>query len=330
MKVGMDGMPIGSLLKIEDNPLLVMDHAIALGFEGVLLGNGPLRDEGVRRQVIAKAKANNLYVEMGGAGIDSALSGKTPKELAAGWKDIFPLAKEVGSPILVTGMGTWPWDGRIISEPGRTCADQIAGSIATLKEVRAMAKDWGIIVTIHTAFNTAKEYLQIVEAADSPYVGLCLDTGNSFLVLEDPVDFARDLVPFVHSTHLKDSLIYLDGEGIQWLGGCELGKGTVDLPAIVEMLFKANPQCNLSIEDHWGRGTHPMLRPAFLDSLGPWEGERLSKVLGTLSKGKGLLDSGAQLTSPASQKVDWVQEFPKRLRLDASYAKALRDRLQGA
>ncbi|MHB1355679.1 MAG: hypothetical protein ACYCZF_06850 [Anaerolineae bacterium] len=70
--------------------------------------------------------------------------------------------------------------------------------------------------------------------------------------------------------------------------------------------------------------------PTSLDSLGPWEGERLSKVLGTLSRGKGLLDSGAQLTGPASQKVDWVQEFPKRLRLDASYAKALRDSLQGA
>ena len=328
MKVGMDGMPIGSLLKIEDDPLLVMDHAIALGYEGVLLGNGPLRDEGVRRQVIAKAKANNLYVEMGGAGIDAALSGKSPKELAADWKAIFPLAKEVGSPILVTGLGNWPWDGRIIREPGRTLADQIAGSITTLRELRAMAADWGVIVTIHTAFNTAREYLQIVEAVDSPYVGLCLDTANSFLVLEDPVDFARAVIPYVHSTHLKDSFIYLDGEGIHWLGGCELGKGTVDLAAIVEMLFRANPQCNLSIEDHWGRGTNPMLRPAFLESLGPWEGERLAKVLGHLSRGKGLLDSGAQLTGPAAQQVDWLQAFPKRLRLDALYAKGLRDALQ--
>ena len=50
MKVGMDGMPIGSLLKIEDDALAVMDYAIALGFEGVLLGNHALRDEGVRRQ----------------------------------------------------------------------------------------------------------------------------------------------------------------------------------------------------------------------------------------------------------------------------------------
>ncbi|MHB9034020.1 MAG: sugar phosphate isomerase/epimerase family protein [Anaerolineae bacterium] len=330
MKVGMDGMPLGSLLKIEDQPLLVMDHAHALGFEGVLLGNRPLRDVNVRRQVIEKAKANGMYVEMGGAGIDAALSGKSPKELVQDWKEIFPLAKEVGSPILVTGLGGWPWDSRIITEPGKTLADQIAGAIATLKELRAMAADWGIIVTIHTAFNTAKEYVQIVEAADSPYIGLCLDTANSFLVLEDPVDFARAVVPYVHSTHLKDSFIYLDGDGIQWLGGCELGKGTVDVAAIVEMLYKANPQCNLSIEDHWGRGTNPMLRPAFLESLGPWEGERLSKVLSHLSQGKGLLDSGAQLTAPAAKQVNWVEEFPKRLRLDAQYARALRDKLQGA
>jgi len=329
MKVGMDGMPIGSLLKIEENPLAVMDHAIALGFEGVLLGNRPLRDEAVRKQVIEKAQANGLYVEMGGAGIDSALSGKSPKELVEGWKEIFPIAKEVGSPILVTGLGTWPWDGRIIREAGRTLEDQITGAVATLRELRAVAADWEIIVTLHTAFNTAKEYLRIVEEADSPWVGLCLDTGNSFLVLEDPVDFARAVAPWVHSTHLKDSFIYLEGDGIHWLGGCELGTGTVDVPAVVEMLYQANPECNLSIEDHWGRGTHPMLRPEFLESLGPWESDRLAKVLGHLSRGQGLMDSGAQLTGAAAKEVDWTEAFPGRLAKDAAYARELRDKLQG-
>ncbi|MHB1356858.1 MAG: hypothetical protein ACYCZF_12895 [Anaerolineae bacterium] len=96
-------------------------------------------------------------------------------------------------------------------------------------------------------------------------------------MLEDPLAFTRALAPFVYSSHLKDSFIYLEGEGIHWLSGCELGQVTVNVAAIVEKLYQANQWCNLSVEDHRVRSTHPLLRLAFLDSLGPWDGEHLAK-----------------------------------------------------
>ena len=114
----------------------------------------------------------------------------------------------------------------------------------------------------------------MLEAIDSPYVGLCLDTSNAFLILEDPTEFARQVAPYVRSTHLKDTCVYMREEGMTWQGGCVLGRGVVDLPAIIETLYEANPDLYMSIEDHWGRMTVPIYDGAFMESLGPWSGER--------------------------------------------------------
>jgi sugar phosphate isomerase/epimerase len=330
VKIGLDCGPIGGLLKMEDDPLGLLDLAIKYGFEGVLLSSRSLReDETLRRQVIEKARANDLYIELGGAGIDSALSGRSTGELVESWKPLFPLAAEVGSPTLNTGLGTWPWEGRVIQEAGRTPADQIAGGIATLRALRPMAEEWGVTITIHSSFNTAEEYVQIMEAVDSPNVGLCLDTANAFLVLEDPVDFARQVMPYVHATHFKDSIIHLQEEGIRWLGGSLLGRGTVDLPAIAEMLYQANPGCNLTIEDARAhRGIRPMYAPEFLDTLSGWDGERLSKILRHLWRGQMLVQSGVQLTGPEAEAIDWKEVLPERQRWNAAYAKQLRDRIE--
>lgn len=322
MRVGLDFLPLGSLFQLDT--LGLMDQAIEHGYEGILASGHDLLDEGYRQQVIEKAQKTGLYIELGGAGIDTALSGKSARELAKAWEPLFQVAAQVGSPTLNTGLGTWPWEGRIIPEAGKTVRDQIAGGIETLRELRAMTQDHGVAVVIHTSFFTASEYVQIMEAADSPYVGLCLDTANSFLVMEDPVDFARQVAPWVKSTHLKDSIIYLQPEGIDWLGGCPLGRGLVDLPAIVDLLYQANPELNLSIEDHWGRMTMPIFKSTFLDSF-EWRGSQVQDLLCFLYEGQKRLAAGLFPTVEETKQIDWKLVFPERARYNAAYAKRLRD-----
>lgn len=323
MRVGLDFLPLGSLFQLDT--LGLMDQAIEHGYEGILASGHDLLDEGYRQQVIEKAQETGLYIELGGAGIDKALSSKSTRELVQAWEPLFQVAVQVGSPVLNTGLGTWPWEGRIIQEAGKTVRDQIAGGIETLRELRAMAQDYGVAVVIHTSFFTASEYVQIMEGADSPYVGLCLDTANAFLVLEDPVDFARQVAPWVKATHLKDSCIYLHGTGMDWLGGCPLGRGLVDLAAIVDLLYQADPQINLSIEDHWGRMTMPVFNTGFLDSFSAWNGTQVAKLLGYLQKGRDLLAGGLIPTAEEAKRIDWKTVFPERARYNAAYAKQLRD-----
>ena len=326
MKVGLDELPLMPLFELR--PLGLLDKAAEYGFEGAMFsGWSLLEDEAYRHQVIEKAREHHLYIELGGAGIDTALSGKSVPELLERWKPLFPVAVEAGSPILNTGLGMWPWEGRVIQESGRTLEDQIRGGIATLRELSKMAADYGVVVTIHTAFQTASETLRIMEEVNSPYVGLCLDTANSFLVLEDPVDFARQVAPYVRSTHVKDSCIYLHEGGMDWTGGSPVGRGLVDLPAIIDILYQANPECNLSIEDHWGRMTMPIYDGEFLNTFPEWKGEQVAKLLHHLWRGGRLLATGLYATAEEAKSIDWASVFPDRERANAGYLKQLRDQI---
>jgi sugar phosphate isomerase/epimerase len=324
MRVGLDFLPLGPLFQLDS--LGLMDVAVEYGYEGVQIsGHDLLKDPAHRQQVIEKSRETGLYVELGGGGIDTALSGRSVQELVERWEPLFAVATEVGSPTLNTGLSTWPWEGRVIQESGKTMRDQIAGGIATLRALRGMAEDHGVAVVIHTSFNTAREYTQIMEAVDSPFVGLCLDTANAFLVFEDPVEFARQVAPWVKSTHLKDSVIYLHGAGIDWMGGSPLGRGLVDLPAIVDVLYQANPATNLSIEDHYGRMTMPVFDAGFLSSFPEWNGSQVAGLLTYLQKGHDLLAGGLVPTAEEAKRIDWKTVFPERARHNAAYAKQLRD-----
>ncbi len=326
MKVGLDHLPLLGHFKWDI--VEFMGHAADYGYEGVQIPTGPLvEDVDLRRRVADIARERDLYVEIGGAGIDAARARKTPAELAAGWPPLFEVAREVGARVLITGIGTWPWEGRTSDEPGQSAADQIDGGAATLREVGPMAADHDMQVSVHTAFHTAAEYVRLMEEADSPNVGLCLDTANAYLVLEDPTEFANAVAPWVNATHFKDSAVYLTGDGMDWLGGSELGCGAVDLTRIVRILHDANPDMDLTVEDHWGRSNVPVYDAEFLASLPAATGEARASFLRQLRAGAAALESGSVPTRKAVAEWDLSATLPDRARRNAEYAKGLRDAL---
>lgn len=326
MKVGLDHDPVDILFKL--TPLQLVDMAIQYGYEGIMLSAQTLLgDEKSCSQIIEKVHASNLYVELTGPEVDQALSGKSASEILAKWQATFPIAKEIGATIIITGLGTWPWKGRVIQEKGKTVEDQIQSGIAILREVGKMAEDYGITIAIHTSFFKAEEYLRIIEGVNLPSVALCLDTANAFLVLEDPVDFAQLVAPFVRATHFKDTCVYLQENGMDWLGGCPLGRGLVDLPKIVDILYQSNPDTNLTIEDHWGRMTVPVFDQDFMKSLEIREGDKLAKLLRHLWNGQILMKTGVHPTTTEANQIDWQKIFPERMRYNAFYAKKLRDQV---
>src|SRR5262249_39584911 len=48
------------------------------------------------------------------------------------------------------------------------------------------------------------ELLDLLKKLDSPFVGVCLDTGNSIALLEAPQKTTDLLAPLVFTTHIKD------------------------------------------------------------------------------------------------------------------------------
>jgi sugar phosphate isomerase/epimerase len=87
----------------------------------------------------------------------------------------------------------------------------------------------------------------LFEHISSEFVGACVDTGNSFALLEDPVETAKALAPWAHSVHLKDQAVQMYDDGFL-LADIPLGQGFIDLKRIVEILRNEKPEIHFSLE----------------------------------------------------------------------------------
>ncbi len=82
---------------------------------------------------------------------------------------------------------------------------------------------------------------------DSEFIGACVDTGNSFALLDDPLGAIEALAPYAFSIHLKDQALRSYEDGFL-LGDIPLGQGSFDLKRMVAILKKAKPKSRFALE----------------------------------------------------------------------------------
>ncbi len=76
---------------------------------------------------------------------------------------------------------------------------------------------------------------EIIEAVDSPFVRICLDTVNSFGSLEGTKEVVTTLAPFSKNIHIKDFKIYRPYHNLGFvLEGTPAGEGMLDIPYILQ------------------------------------------------------------------------------------------------
>lgn len=105
---------------------------------------------------------------------------------------------------------------------------------------------------VHLAVENHKDYrteelLELLQRISSPWVGVCLDTGNSISLLEDPLATISALAPHTRTVHLKDIAFEESPEGFRMVE-VPLGQGVLDLPTIVQLIRKARPQARFQLE----------------------------------------------------------------------------------
>ena len=93
----------------------------------------------------------------------------------------------------------------------------------------------------------ADELIALLKRLGNDHVGVCLDTGNSIALLEDPMDVVEALAPFAFTTHFKDMGLeeYRDGF---LLAEVPLGTGVLDLPRVVRTLRAAGHDVHFNLE----------------------------------------------------------------------------------
>jgi sugar phosphate isomerase/epimerase len=116
---------------------------------------------------------------------------------------------------------------------------QIERLAAKLKEAVRVAEDEDLILAIENHIDfTASEILTLIDRVGSKFFGVNFDTGNALRLLEDPVEEARLLAPFIHATHIKDLSPRRGGSPKEWnfWESVPAGKGIVDVAGVMKVL----------------------------------------------------------------------------------------------
>lgn len=164
----------------------------------------------------------------------------------------YEVANYMGSPVLNTAIKGFRirfqenWD----ADRARR---EMAADIERLQSIERLARKHDLPVTFenHGGYTT-DEICQILEAVDSPYIGINLDTANQIVMAEDTVECCRRLAPRVLSTHIKDTLLieHPDGAGAIW---CIPGEGINGLQEQAQLLLQTGNKFIVTMEflDHF-------------------------------------------------------------------------------
>lgn len=150
-------------------------------------------------------------------------------------------AHKLGSPILRTYIGFNPREVEDVQK-------EVDYALAQLDQVKPRAEEYNIKIAIenHCDLKT-EELLDLVQQANSPYVGVCVDLGNFMIHLENPTESVKLLAPYIYSTHFKDYASEMMNWGFKTFG-VPLGKGSIDLKAIVDILINESKLDRIMLE----------------------------------------------------------------------------------
>jgi sugar phosphate isomerase/epimerase len=93
----------------------------------------------------------------------------------------------------------------------------------------------------------ADELIGVLKKVGNDHVGVCLDTGNSIALLEDPMEVVLSLAPLAFTTHLKDMAVEAYRDGFL-LSEVPLGAGFLDLPRVIRTVRASRPEIHLNLE----------------------------------------------------------------------------------
>jgi sugar phosphate isomerase/epimerase len=208
----------------------LLDRAQTLGVHVVqICDNLPLdalpTDE--LNRLAGRADELGIQIEVGTRGI-------TPEHLRR-YRD---LAQHFNSPICRVVVDTAEYEPSL---------DEI---VNMLRGISPAFEAVGVTLAIenHDRFRV-RELVDVLEAVDSPAVGICLDTANSFGALEGPEVVVDALAPWTVNLHLKDFGIQRLSHNLGFIiKGCPMGQGRLDLPWLLERLSAAGRDPNAVLE----------------------------------------------------------------------------------
>lgn len=227
LKIGHTGITWG--FKPEDAPHAI--HEIAsLGYEGYETFGEYLdawEPKGGLRQFLDPA---GLPLISAYCNVDLTDSSKRKEEVgrAARWAK---LIKKTGGVTAVIGPNG-------VKRPAYDFKTSKADIVSALNDICKAVSDQGIIAALHQHTGTCIEYRDevyaVLDAVDTRVVKFGPDVGQLAKGGSDPVQVLKDHLSLIRHVHLKDW-----NGGPHWVQYCPLGRGKVNIPAVLDLLEQA-------------------------------------------------------------------------------------------
>jgi sugar phosphate isomerase/epimerase len=219
-------------------PMRFLEYARSLGARGIQVGIGAQEDayaDGLR----ARAEAAGMDLE----GIVTPPRGEGD---VARFEAEIRTARRAGATIVRTAM----LSGRRYEtfdslDAFRQFAERSAASLVLAAPIVARHQVQ-LAVENHKDWR-ADELIAMLKKIGSDHIGVCVDTGNSIALLEDPMEVVEALAPLAITTHFKDMGVEEYERGYR-IAEVPLGAGVLDLSRIVRTLRAAKPQIPINLE----------------------------------------------------------------------------------
>jgi sugar phosphate isomerase/epimerase len=220
------------------DPQLFLERCYGLGAGGMQAPLG-VRDEAYCSRLRRWAEVHELFIE-GSVDLSSSKFDieRFEKELLT--------AKAVGATVV-----------RTVTIPGRryeqfNSAEEFARSsqraLETLQRVEPILARHRLRLAVENhKDHRIGERLAFMKRLSSEWIGICVDTGNSFALCEDPMEVVRAYAPFAFGVHLRDHAVQAYEDGFLF-GETALGQGFFDVPAMVRVLREARPDLRFNLE----------------------------------------------------------------------------------
>jgi sugar phosphate isomerase/epimerase len=174
---------------------------------------------------------------------------------------------------------------------------------------------------------TVDELITLIEYVGRDVAGICLDTGNLVITLDEPLPAAQRAAPYTVATQIKDGVVIFDEVGLVF-NARPCGEGVVPLREIVREIANCQPDVLLSIEDHGRLFPIPIFQDQFLETFDRLSSTDLAHVVRIARDCEQKIADG-RLPSPAAvEAVPWEDRADDRLRRGTRYLQDVVARLE--
>jgi sugar phosphate isomerase/epimerase len=259
------------------DPLAFVEYGHKLGAGGVQTSIGA-RDKEYVAKLRGKVEEYRMYLE-------GSVRAPQDRDDAERFTTEARTAKDAGAKVLRTVLTNGRrYEVFDTAEAYRKAADRAAQALALAEPVMARL-DMRLAVENHKDWRV-EDLLGMLKRLDSRHVGVCVDTGNSIALLEDPHEVVEAYAPWAFSVHLKDMGVAEYEEGFL-LSEVPFGEGFLDLKKVVAVLRKARPEVQFSLEMITRDPLKvPCLAPKYWATFESLPGRHLARALTMVRKNK--------------------------------------------